>query len=303
MRYRFFFACLLGFYSSPAQDTSSYTPARPVWVFASPKLINARTVELVPKGTLEFSVTHNFGDIGGTLGGAKTFFGLDNATDVRIGFQYGLSDRINLIAARAKGASLVQQLYETGLAWRIMQQATGNKKPFSLTLFANNVISGMKAAANPEQDNSFGNFSDRLSQAVQLMIARRMGKVSLQLSPTWVHRNYVVTGDENNLFALGAAIRLPVKGRFNLIADYFHTFRSRESIDFYKSQGIRFYGALGVGAELVTEGHVFHLNFTNATEILENRFIPRTITNWGDGQFRWGFTITREFRFRKKERN
>ncbi len=57
-----------------------------------------------PKGILEFKVTHNFGDIAGDFGGIKNFFGLDNATDVRIGFQYGLSKRINLIAARAKGA-------------------------------------------------------------------------------------------------------------------------------------------------------------------------------------------------------
>ena len=36
-----------------------------IWIFSSPKLINANTVEMTPKGILEFKVTHNFGDIAG----------------------------------------------------------------------------------------------------------------------------------------------------------------------------------------------------------------------------------------------
>ncbi len=274
-----------------------------VWLFSSPRLINANTVELIPKHVLEFKVTHNFGDIAGDNGGSKTFFGLDNATDVRIGFQYGVSRKLNLIAARSKGAGTVQQLYELGIKYRLMQQAEDAQHPLSVTLFANNVISAMTKSPTPNQENSFDDFLDRNSQTVQLMIARRIGKLSLQLSPTMVNRNYVPSGDDQTLFALGGAFRLPVKGRFSVLVDYFHTFRSQRSIDFYKTQGVNFYDALGVGIELLTEGHVFHLNFTNATEILENRFIPRTVTSWGKGQFRWGFTISRDFNlFYKKKR-
>ena len=32
-----------------------------------------------------------------------------------------------------------------------------------------------------------------------------------------------------------------------------------------------------------------------ATAILENQFIPSTSSNWGDGEFRWGFSISRTF--------
>ena len=274
-----------------------------IWIFSSPRLINANTVELLSKGMLEFKVTHNFGDIAGDNGGIKNFFGLDNATDVRIGFQYGLSKRINLIAARAKGAGIVQQLYELGIKCRLMQQANDSKHPLSVTFFANAVVSTMKANIVAGQENSFDNFSDRLSQTLQLLIARKFGNISLQVSPTLVNRNYVVSGDDKTLFALGGAFRLPVKGRFSVLIDYFHSFRSQNSIDFFKTQDIRFYDALGVGIELLTEGHVFHLNFTNATEILETRFIPRTITSWGKGQYRWGFTVSRDFDLLWKKKN
>jgi hypothetical protein len=283
--------------TAPAKEVSY------IWVFSSPKLINANTVEMVPKHVLEFKVTHNFGDIAGDNGGSKTFFGLDNATDVRIGFQYGLSKRVNLIAARSKGAGSVQQLYELGVKYRLLQQAEDAQHPLSVTLFANNVISAMTKSPAPEQENSFEEFSDRNSQTVQLMIAHKFGELSLQLSPTMVHRNFVPTNDQNTLFALGGALRLPVKGRFSILLDYFHTFRSKASKDFYKTQDVHFYDVLGVGLEFLTAGHVFHLNFTNATEILENRFIPRTVTSWGKGQYRWGFTISRDFNlFYKKKR-
>ena len=284
--------------SSPAESSPDY-----IWVFSSPRLINANTVEMVPKGILEFKVTHNFGDIAGDLGGIKNFFGLDGATDIRIGFQYGLSKRINLVAARAKGMNLVRQLYELGLKYRFMQQANDAGHPLSMALYANTVVSTITENINPDRENSFDNFSDRLSQMVQLMIARKFGKVSLQVNPTMVHTNYVVPGDEKTLFSLGGALRIPVMGRFSILADYFHTFRSQSSKDIFEAQDIRFYDVLGVGVEFLTEGHVFHLNFTNATEILENRFIPRTTTSWGKGQYRWGFTVSRDFDLLRKKRN
>ena len=287
------------------ENTSAQSTTEPdyIWIFSSPRLINANTVEILTPGVLEFKVTHNFGDIAGDNGGIKNFFGLDNATDVRIGFQYGVSKRLNLIAARAKGAGLVKQLYELGLKYRFMQQANDSRHPISMTLFANGFISTMEEASLPEQEHTFENIGDRLSQTVQLLIARKFGKISLQVSPTMVNRNYVPSYDENTLFALGGALRLPVRGRFSVLVDYFHTFRSQNTIDAFKARGIRFYDALGVGVELLTEGHVFHLNFTNATEILENRFIPRTVTSWGKGQYRWGFTVSRDFDLLWKKKN
>lgn len=285
---------LLGF-PAFAQSDSSKADRDYIWVFSSPRLINANTVEMIPKKTLEFKVTHNFGDLAGDNGGIKNFFGLDNATDIRIGFQYGLSKRMNLVAARAKGAGGLKQLYELGIKYRPLQQTSDNKIPVSLSLYGNTVISAMAEGLNPGQENSFDGFGDRVSYLFQALAARKFGKLSLQLNPTLVHHNYVIAGDDNTIFAMGAGIRLPVAGRFSLIADYFHSFRSHESRDMLRSQGIRLYDVLGVGIEILTAGHVFHLNFTNATEILENRFIPRTSSSWGKGQFRWGFTVSRDF--------
>lgn len=266
-------------------------------VFSSPKTINARTTELIGKGKLDFNVTHNFGDIAGSNGGIKRFFGLDNAADIRIAFTVGLSDKLDATVARAKGAGPQQQLYELGAKFQLMQQRESDPShPLSIALYGNMVIAANAKSNFPNQDNSYDGPGDRMSNVLQLILARKMGKVSLQLNPTFVTRGYAISYDQKNMFALGGAVKFPLGGRVNLLLDYFHPFRNQASRDSFRvNNNIRFYDPLGLGFEILTAGHIFRLNFTNATEILENRFIPRTITSWGKGQFRWGFTISRKF--------
>lgn len=269
-------------------------------IFYSQKVINTKSVEVLKKGIMEFNVAHSFGDVAGDAGGIKNFFGLDNASDIRIGFQTGLTDKLNLITARTKGALFVRNLWELGFKYQLLQQLDNDSRnPVSLTLFVNNVLSSQKRSPLPNQENSFDNFGDRMSQVAQLIIAKKIGKVSLQLNPLYLHTNYVVPNDEKSLFALGGAARIPLSKKIILLADYFHPFRSASSKAFFKTQNIDFSDPLGIGVEILTEGHVFHLNFTNATEILENRFIRRTTTSWGDGEFRWAFTISRNFVLKK----
>lgn len=285
-----------------------------VKIFESERLINANTTELVGKGKMVFRVIHNFYDVAGTNGGIKNFFGLDNASDIKISFQVGLGHKLDMITSRDRGAenyqtefSKVQKNWELGFKYRFAEQRENDPShPLSIALFANTAVSSMRSKffSPPYSDSSettFNNFSERLSQAVQLIIARKFGKVSVQLSPSFVHRNRIIPGDDKSLFALGGATRIPITRNLAFIVDYFHVFHSKSARDFYKNPNsavhppTQFHDPLGIGFEFLTSGHVFHLNFTNATEILENRFIPRTVTSWGKGQFRWGFTVARTF--------
>jgi len=304
---RLLFVCLLFIViNSLAQNDSSVIISTPrpaeftnTKVFYSQKAINSKTVEVHPKGILDFSIDHYFGDIAGDAGGPKHgFFGLDAIKDVRIGFQLGLSDRLNIIFARAKGSGPVTNQYEWGLKYQALRQKDNDPThPLSLTFFANDVLSAMRSTGDSSShfENAFEDFGSRHSQVVQVLVARKFGKVSLQLNPLYLHTNNVLPYDQENLLAVGGAIRWPLSKKFVLIADYFHTFRSQSSIDSFASRGIGFHDPFGIGFEIITEGHVFHLNFTNATDILENRFIRGTTSSWGEGQFRWAFTLTRNF--------
>jgi hypothetical protein len=294
-----------------AQNTGEKKPVR---IFNSEKTINAYTTEMVSKGKMDFKVTHSFGDIAGKEGGAKRFFGLDGSTDIRIGFHIGLTDRLNIAVARTKGdeqslrkdtanslapsEGLPRKFYEIALKYQVLRQLENDPShPVSIAIFVNTAISSVKANnLNPNTPISFKNFGDRMSQVIQVIIAKKIGKVSLQLNPTFVHHGFVPTYDNATTFALGGAARIPLLGRFALIVDYFHPFHSSaKKKNYYDLKAVKFHDPLGIGIEIKTAGHIFHLNFTNTTGILENQFLPYTSSSWGKGQFRWGFSISRTF--------
>ncbi|MFI5187340.1 MAG: DUF5777 family beta-barrel protein [Chitinophagales bacterium] len=273
-------------------------------VFYGQRLINTKTVEVLHKGVMAFTVIHTFGDIAGKKGGTKNFFGIDEVSDAQIGFQIGIGKHLNLALQHTVGYADrygLQHFYEVGLKYQFMNQGV-NGNPFSLTAYGNIVSTAQKLSSIDSLENSFQSSSDRLSELLQLMIGRKFGTISLQLSGTFLHTNLVVPGDQDNLLSVGGAIRFPLSQKIFIISDYFHSFRSQESADAWKNRGLTSRDVFGIGVEILTAGHVFHVNFTNARNVLENRFLPRTTDTWGKGQFRWGFTLTRNFTvFRDKK--
>jgi hypothetical protein len=263
--------------------------------FKSSRIINARSNETAKKGELDFTVSHRFGDAAGKYGGIKTFFGTDNAADIRLSFDYGITNNLTVGLSRAKGATAIRELYEGSLKYRLLNQGNGNM-PFAVTIFANAVASGMESNINKTAPDHFENFSDRWSFTGQLILARKVStKFSVVLIPSFVHYNYVSYGDQNDHFAVGAGGRFKLTKRFSFLADYFYTFRDNHTLEFFSANGVSFFNPLGVGMEVETGGHVFQITFTNNTGLLENQFIPYTTTSWGDNQFRWGFHMSRTF--------
>jgi hypothetical protein len=60
---------------------------------------------------------------------------------------------------------------------------------------------------------------------------------------------------------------------------------------------------LALGIEIETGGHVFHLNFTNSSGIIENNYIPNTTDSWLKGGFKFGFNISRVFTLGGKKKH
>lgn len=266
--------------------------------FKTTRIINSQSTETIHKHELDFKVDHRFGDVAGTNGGARNFFGLDNSTDIKIGFEYGITDHLNVGIARAKGATRVSQLYETNLKYRLLRQTVDDKMPLSLTVYASMTIAGVRSdQENPGEATSYRQFTDRLNFVGQLIVARKFGtNFSLALHPTYIRRNTIADYDgEHDLFAIGIGGRLKVSRRMALVMDYFLPFRSTASKERYEDAIAALYNPLGVGLEIETGGHVFNLNFTNATAIQEMQYIPETTSSWRKGQFRWGFTLSRRF--------
>jgi hypothetical protein len=276
------------------KDSVSNGPV--IATFKSTRIINAQSNETLKKGELDFRVAHRFGDAAGDAGGSKTFFGMDNSTDIRIAFEYGITDRLMVGVSRAKGSGNFSQLYEGLAKFKVLQQTMDNRIPLGITVFGNAVVSAMKSSDVESDANHFDNFSSRMSYTGQVILSRKFGNIlSLAVLPTYIHRNRVVHMDVNDMFAVGVGGRLRFSKRLALVVDYFLPFREQASKDYFEGRGVKFYNPLGVGLEIETGGHVFSVNFTNSTAILENQFIPETTSTWLEGQFRWGFNISRRF--------
>jgi hypothetical protein len=130
-------------------------------------------------------------------------------------------------------------------------------------------------------------FFDYLVYTHQALISRQFSpKLSLQLSPTLVHRNRVLTQEKNDIYALGIGGRLKLSKKMHLMAEYYHVFNPATSDVF---------NPVAVGVDMVFGGHVFQLYLNNANGLIEKEFLTNTHSNAMKGQIRFGFTVMRSF--------
>ncbi|MFD0750969.1 DUF5777 family beta-barrel protein [Mucilaginibacter calamicampi] len=254
-------------------------------IFASSRLILSETNETVKKGNLNFLVIHRFGDIGGPFGGGQSLFGLDNSSDIYIGFEYGLGQNLDIQFGRSK----FQQLIDLGLKYNIVHQSNDGS-PVAITLLGK---MGLKPYKNI---GAFNAYSDRFAYVAQAIIGHKFSRAfSMQITPTFVSSNTAqpaLPGNDKRFFALGAAARLKITKRMGIVVDYAHpfsTFRSNSPAP------DKFYDPIGVGIEVETGGHVFTINFSNAKAISQTNYLSDTRSDIGKGEFRLGFTISRIF--------
>ena len=257
--------------------------------FKTSRIVNGHSIETVARKSMDFRITHHFGDVAGDAGGVHTLYGFDNASDIRIAFEFGLTDRLTLGVGRSKQSEML----DAYLKYKLLQQTTDDKMPVSVTLFTNGAIVSQKATGT-----EYDNFAHRTSYTYQALIARKFNSnVSLQLMPTLLHRNYIFNSkDENDLFSLGIGGRVKLTRSLALLADYFYSF-SR----FRQDNASTYYNPLGIGVEIETGGHVFHMFFTNNGSILENSFLANTTSSWGKGEYKFGFNISRTFGIGKRK--
>jgi hypothetical protein len=261
----------------------------PVVIFRSSRLILSQTTETVKKKNLNFLVIHRFGDFAGKNGGGQTYFGLDAVADVYLGFEYGLTNNLNIDIGR----STIGGLADLEIKYAILHQTT-NGSPIAITVIG-------EAGVRPYGFVTYPTFADRVSYFAQAIFARKICSIfSLQVAPSYVINNQpypTVPGNENSFLAVSATGVLKVSKHMGLIVDYAHPFSS------FRQNNASFTDPLGLGLEIETGGHVFTINVTNSRAVNEINYLNDTQSKYSKGQFRVGFTISRMFDFnsRKKE--
>ena len=256
------------------EETTEYAAAS----FKTNRIINLHSLENTSYGILDVKISHRFGFLNG---GPYELFGLDQAT-IRLGLDYGISDRFTI----GIGRNSFEKTFDGFIKYKVLRQSTGLKEmPLTVALLGTAAIQTLKWT-DPNRDNLF---SSRLAYVGQLIIGRKISdNISLQLSPTFVHRNLVATAaEENDVYALGVGGRVKLHKRFSLNAEYIYVLPDQLADNYRNS--------LSLGFDIETGGHVFQLHFTNSTSMIEKGFIAETIGNWGDGDIHFGFNISRVF--------
>lgn len=269
-----------------SQEETSYTYN----TFNSARVINSHSTEMLEKKTMDFRIGHRFGDLAGAKGGIGTLFGIDNAADIAVGFEYGISNNLNIGITRYKGAGPYLQLYEGYAKYKFLAQS--NKMPISVVALAKFNVTSMTASTDSSSPTSFPDFVSRTSSSYQLLIARKFSeRFSLQIMPTYVHRNYVGFYDQNGTFAMGAGARLQLTKLIGIIGEYHYVFFQEGVQD-----RLNTFNPIALGVEFDTGGHIFQLKFSNSRGFGEAQYIPSTFSDFTQGQFRFGFSISRVFK-------
>ncbi len=284
-------ACFLFFFGL---SLSAQTPV--FRTFKDTRIINSHSVETLAKRKLDIRIGHRFGDLLGDNGGWPTFYGLENATDILIGAEYGFTNDLSVGAYRTKGAGPLKQLINLSGKYRIIQQAEGGS-PISLVVLGVGSVSTMSKDENSAGINQFPKFAHRMAYSGQLLVARKFSdNFSVQLTPAYTHRNLVSDGDVNGIFSIGAATRIQLTKVWGLIAEAVIPLNGPQSPFETSPDNLpEYFPTLSLGFEIDTGGHIFQINFTNASGIIATDFIPNNTSDWLSGQFRFGFTISRTF--------
>ncbi len=251
----------------------------PVEVFLTMSLVTMSTTSNLEKNNMNSTIMHNFGLVSG---GISDFWGLDNGAAVRLGLDYGISDRLSVGIGRTSREDNVDLRFK----YTLLQQMKSDKTPVEVSLKGDIGI-------NTQEENRFDfTFQERLNFLGSIAVARRFSDaLSLQIAPMVSHFNTTVieTADQNPVhthFGTGFG------GEFRVSLN--HSF----SFEYYTVFGDRTAGTknpIAVSWQIDTGGHVFQMFFMNGNWFTEQHLLARTTDDFFARDFRFGFNVNRVF--------
>ena len=265
---------------------STSSSAKPIsTTFSSTRIVNSHSVEMIPKGVGEFRISHRFGTI---EEGFYDIFGLDQAK-IRLGYDYGITDKIMV----GFGRNSHKKVYDIFGRFSFLNQTIDNSTPITLQyLFASSMKTLRYGKKIP--------FMQRFAQINQVLIAKKINNLSLQIMPSLMIHEY--EGYDKKIFSgVGAAARYLVGKRVAINIEYFARLRHNEngSQEFNRIFNEN-YNSLGLGIDIEAGGHVFQFHFSNTNTMNEQAVMFETDKTWEKGEICFGFNILREFSNNKK---
>lgn len=336
---------------SAGHDADAYSdlPA-----FAGTSLLHLPSTEAMPAGTLESIFYHRFGNSRNFL---KDLGGLDNGARIMIALDYAFTDRFVAGISRS-GTDKTWELRSRGL---LLEE--GPEFPYFSLAFAgavgyqqqeqtvqlgtyfpssalpqpgppalNTLISQANSATYELTDH------DRTSLAVMAPISKRITPwLAVQITPMFVHRNFVPVRLRNDRYGLGFGLNLRLSEKLSLVVETIAT-NQRDYVGAdYRTEDQRSYGNLtqftaeqinsslaqnpeninavfvrnvlldrpvdytdtpfSIGFDIDTGGHIFQLFVTNNRNMAYTRLLRGADFDYRSRAFAFAFNISRRFWF------
>mgnify|MGYP000973779803 CR=1 FL=1 len=175
--------------------------------FDSSFIIDNPTNILLSKNALEVVMSHRFGTVNG---GTNDMVGFWAPSNIRIGFAYGIHERLTI----GYGTTKFNRLQDFNWKVALLRQTRSNSMPVSVSYYGNFTI-------DARTKENFNLIQDRYSYFNQLIIAKRFSpNFSLQIAPSVSHYNLVHPDMENDLISVAFGGRLKVSPQTSILFDY-----------------------------------------------------------------------------------
>ncbi len=261
-------------------------------IFNYGMLINSQTTEITPKGTFELRIQHRFGeldlnDFGNSV--VQEFLGFDGSANIRFGFVYAPSHKLQLGIGRTK----INKMIDLEGKYRVMRQKEVGA-PISVTLYFNTAISTIdfpevgpnEFFADFETPFEYKN-SHRFSYNSQLLLSKKIGEtLSFELNPTFIYQNLVPPGYKNLTLATSIGCRFRTGITSSILFEYAAKFNNRKD---------NFKNPISLGYEIATSGHAFQIIIATTNQIIEQSVYSSRTLDYTDGKLLIGFNIRRTF--------
>lgn len=251
--------------------------------FETTRMINGQSIENPAPHVLLFMIQHRFGPVNS---GLVNFYGLDQS-NIRLAFDYGITENLAVGIGRSSNPKTLDGFVK----YRFLRQSTGKvNMPISASIMGEAAM-GIAPFIDQNRDNKF---SDRMAYSYQLIVARKFHKrFSLQVAPTYVHKNLVPRAtDSNDIFVAAVGARFKFSKRSSITAEYGYILPVGQVPD-YAGRQVR--NSASIGMDIETGGHVFQFQLTNSLAVFNRAIWTETTDDWLNGGIHLGFNISRVF--------
>ena len=269
-------------------------------MFNSGIMMDEQTTFIPAKKTLEMQIIHRFGllntnglsDLYGIYApSANTKMGLNFIPYKNLEVGYGIT-RLNMYS-------------DFHIKYKALTQTQKNTIPVDVVLYANMAIDGRNKSIYETTSPNYTEykFGNRMSYFTQIVIGRKFAEwFSLAVNASFTHFNTVdaelenIKGMDHDKLGFGFLGRLKFSPQSSFIFHYSMPVYV-ESLSENTEVTLKSLPNFGIGYQVATATHSFEIFLTTANGILPQYNYMYNTTDWTEGEFRFGFTITRLWGF------